>query len=580
MGTSCIQTEHNKFRHMLKYNEAIANHYVQLNWKVSQFGTYNRYGARIPVPTKMNLDLLDNLLSEYSDREIVEWLKFGWPIGRPLDAPDPEPIHQNHKGANMYPQHIDQYLKQEIQANATIGPFITIPFKERVGISPINSRSKRSDPYKRRIILDLSLPKFASVNDYIPKDHYLGKPFRLTYPTIDTLAKRVHKLGTKAKIYRVDEERSFRQNPLDPIDYGLIGVFWKGLYFFDVNSPQGLRTGAMFCQRFTNSIRYIMNKMGYFLLNYLDDLHGCELEDKVWDSFHALIRLMRDINRDIAHSKTTEPTDVIEVLGIWFDVVLQIIVVSPDRMSEIMLLFDDWRFKSHATKKEMQKLIGKLQFVAKCVRPGRVFIARLLRWMHRMNDSEYKCLNDNTRADIKWWYYMIPRHSSVSVAWHLEIETPDLEIASDSNLTGCGAHNDYSYFHCLFPEFILRNTNNIAQRELIAIAASLKVFGGRIRGKRVTFLCDNQASVACVNSGRAKDEYMQQTLREIAYLAAVGDFCIRTQYIDTRSNRPADILSRWEEMERPKEMFLNSLGNKPMLETQVSEDIFKFTNNW
>lgn len=107
---------------------------------------------------------------------------------------------------------------------------------------------------------------------------------------------------------------------------------------------------------------------------------------------------------------------------------------------------------------------------------------------------------------------MIPKHSSVSVVWHLEMESPDGQIASDANLTGCGAHTECHYFHCLLPQSVLDSTNNIAQRELITIAASLKVFGHTIKGKKITFLCDNQASVACINSGRAKDEYMQKVL--------------------------------------------------------------------
>lgn len=528
----------------------------------------------------MNLDLLDELLYGYHDKEIVEWLRFGWPIGRPLEAPDPQPILLNHKGATLYPDHIDQYLKKEIQANATIGPFIGIPFRNRIGISPITSRPKRSNTQTRRVILDLSLPLKASVNDYIPKDHYLNQPFKLRYPTIDTLAKRVFDIGTQALIYRVDEERSFRQNPLDPIDYGMIGMFWKGFYFFDVNSPQGLRTGVLFCQRFTNSIRYIMNQMDFFLLNYLDDLHGCEHKSKIWQSFETLLRVLRDIRRDVAHDKTTKPTSQIEVLGIWFDVIQQIIAVAPDRVHEIMHILDKWRFKSHATKKDMQKLIGKLQFIAKCVRPGRVFIARMLRWMHKMSDHEYRRIDNQTRADIKWWYYMIPRHSSVSVIWHLQVETADKEIASDANLEGCGAHSETHFFHCLFPQKIMNITNNIAQRELLTIAASLKVFGSQIRGKKVTFLCDNQASVACVNSGRAKDDFMQKVLREIAFLSAMGDFLIRTRYIDTRSNRPADILSRWKDIPDGNTEFKLSIGKPDITEILVEDTIFDFINDW
>lgn len=554
--------------------------YIQLHRQVKQYGTYNRYGARIPVPSKMNLTLFENLLTDYHDRDIIEWLRFGWPTGVPLEVNEFDSQLINHKGATEFPDHIDQYFLKEIKAGATTQPHVGIPFETRFAINPLNSRSKKNSDSKRRIILDLSFPKGSSVNDQIPKESYLGKKYKLTYPTVDTLAKRIHDLDYKAFIYRVDEERSFRQNPLDPIDYGLIGMHWKGLFFFDVNSPQGLRTGAMFCQRCTNAVRHIMNQLGYFLLNYLDDLHGCETIDKIESSFITLLKLMRDLRRDVAHDKTTKPTQVIEVLGIWFDVLQRVMAITPERLSEIMEILQFWRTKKYASKKEMQRLLGKLQFIAKCIRPGRIFISRLLRWMHHMSECEYKVLDDDMRKDIRWWYLTIPDFTGVSIMWYLEAEQPDIFAASDSSLTACGAHTDRKFFHSVFPEFILNQTQHIAQRELLTIAVTIKIFAAELSGRKITFLCDNQASVYCVNTGRTKDRFMQQVLREIAYLSTMGNFLIRTRFIDTKSNRPADILSRWDSIPDALNQFYRAIGHTNFTEVKICDNHFKFINDW
>lgn len=323
-----------------------------------------------------------------------------------------------------------------------------------------------------------------------------------------------------------------------------------------------------------------MNSLGYFLLNYLDDLHGCETEDQVWHSFEMLIRLMRDLGRDIAHDKTTKPTQIIEVLGVWFDVVKKIIAISPDRLSEILSLLEVWRFKSHATKNEMQSLIGKLQFIAKCVRPGRIFILRLLNWMKSMTDFEYRRLDDHARMDIKWWYELLPQFSGESVLWHLQVEHIDSEISSDSCLDACGAHTEQFYFHAQFPASVMDETSHISQREILTIAVSLKMFGHLIYGKKIIFWCDNQASVECINNGRAHDTYMQKVLREIAYLSTKGNFWIRARFLDTKSNRPADILSRWEKIDNPLQQFLESLDRESMIELIVDDSLFQFSNNW
>ena len=47
---------------------------IQRHQDVITGGYPNRWGARIPVPTKWNLELLHSLLHEYDDREVVEWM--------------------------------------------------------------------------------------------------------------------------------------------------------------------------------------------------------------------------------------------------------------------------------------------------------------------------------------------------------------------------------------------------------------------------------------------------------------------------------------------------------------------------
>ena len=43
-----------------------------------------------------------------------------------------------------------------------------------------------------------------------------------------------------------------------------------------------------------------------------------------------------------------------------------------------------------ASLKEVQSLLGKLNFVAACVRPGRFFILRMLKWLKFLYREEAK----------------------------------------------------------------------------------------------------------------------------------------------------------------------------------------------
>ncbi len=76
--------------------EEFQNNYLAIINAVRESGVPNFMGLRIPLPTKINIQLLDSLLRESPDRYMVDFFKFGWPISRDPLAPDPVPTYENH----------------------------------------------------------------------------------------------------------------------------------------------------------------------------------------------------------------------------------------------------------------------------------------------------------------------------------------------------------------------------------------------------------------------------------------------------------------------------------------------------
>ena len=228
---------------------------ILLAHKVIHSGLPNRFGCRIPLTTKWNLQLFDAFLLDYEDREVIEWLKYGFTISRQDDISDPVPAERNHKGATMFPDAIQEYINTEILLGATIGPFKIPPFIGRMVISPLSTRPKKEST-KRRIIMDLSFPIGCSVNDGIDKNTYYGRDITLNYPTIDTLAKCISLLGAGCLVWKKDLLHYFRQVPACPCDYSLIGFRWDGLLYFDKYMLMGLRSAAYICQRVTTAIKF------------------------------------------------------------------------------------------------------------------------------------------------------------------------------------------------------------------------------------------------------------------------------------------------------------------------------------
>ena len=65
--------------------------------------------------------------------------------------------------------------------------------------------------------------------------------------------------------------RAYRQFPVDPKDYNLLGFCYKGKFYFDTRCPFGLRSSAMICQRMTKAVVHIFTEQGFLADVYLDD---------------------------------------------------------------------------------------------------------------------------------------------------------------------------------------------------------------------------------------------------------------------------------------------------------------------
>ena len=237
-----------------------------------------------------------------------------WPAGRLPTMKDPQLNYTNHKGAVDHQEALIKYVQKEQQYKAVMGPYKHIPFSSRVGISPLSTRAKKNSE-DRRIILDLSFPPGDSVNDGILKDNYLGFQTRLTFPKVDEFAFRIYSLGKGCSMFKVDLSRYFRQIPLDPGDYSLIGYLIQGEIYFDKVLPMGMRSAPYITQRLSNAIAYIIRNWHFFILNYVDDCVGAEVKEKIWQAFNKLIELLQEINVETAKDKIIPPHNKVRILG-------------------------------------------------------------------------------------------------------------------------------------------------------------------------------------------------------------------------------------------------------------------------
>ncbi len=113
-------------------------------------------------------------------------------------------------------------------------------------------------------------------------------------------------------------------------------------------------------------------------------------------------------------------------------------------------------------------------------------------------------------------------------------------------MQGCGSRClDREYFHTEFPKEVKQLQLQINCLEMLAIIVSCKSWGHTWQVRRIVIHCDNLVSVTVMNTGRTKDDYLQNCLRELAVIAARYEFEIPCVHIAGLCNRVPDILSRW-----------------------------------
>ena len=251
--------------------------------------------------------------------------------------------------------------------------------------------------------------------------------------------------------------------------------------------------------------------------------------------------------------------------------------ISEEKMKDIRTELQVWLTRTQANRREVESLIGKLQFMAKCIRAGRIFISRLINWIKGMERDRKYSIPQEARKDIVWWGRCAESHNGVSIMWMMKEPNVDSLIASDASKKGYGATFGTQYLRGRFPREYM--DKNIALLELLAVVVAIKAWGPSLVGRYFWIHVDNQAVATVLNTGASRDIELQDALREMSLLAAQYQFVIKAKHIPGVDNRVPDWLSRWSQPES-KKRFNQHIRDKGWVRTHVSGQLLKHKFNW
>lgn len=444
--------------------------------------------------------------------------------------------------AHIHSNVIDNSIAQELTAGRLAGPFLDPPFTN-IRCSGLGVVPKRGGGW--RIIYDLSSPPGTSVNDFIDPNK-----FSLTYCTIDDAANMVLKSGKNCLMGKIDLKNAFRNVPVRPSDWELLGILWKGKYYVDKCLPFGLRSAPFLFNQVSEAIEWSLkcNHNVRNVVHYLDDFFtvGGSGSNACQENMNKMVTLCETLGAPLKEEKMEGPTTCITFLGIELDSHSMVARLPADRKSELQDALSKIRSKKKCTKRELLSLIGRLAFACRVVPAGRTFMRRMIDLsctVKRLNHRIW--ITVEAKRDLDWWIDFLPSWSGSSQLLEPEwCTSPGMELYTDA----CSyAYAAYWKGRWIQQRFDCPAVNqDIAWKELYAIVVACNAWGPCWQGKKILFHCDNEAIVLIWKRGSSKSKEIMTLLRAAYWVAAHFQFNIMITHIRGCDNIIADSLSRFQ----------------------------------
>ena len=264
----------------------------------------------------------------------------------------------------------------EVKLGRYAGPYTDVPFDHFIQ-SPVGLVPK-DQGRKTQLIFHLSHPKggTTSVNHNTPEEFT-----SVEYPQFDEAVRLCIEAGPNCYMAKSDLISAFRILCLHP-------KFWKYLvlkaqsplnqkiyYFMDKCMPFGASISCAAFQKVSDAISFLVAfRTGHKNINYLDDYFFVALLKLICNNqVKTFLQVCAEIGFPVSLEKTRWACTTISFLGLLIDTVRGIILIPDEKLSKAKQMVRQVREAKRIKLVALQQLCGVLNFLGKCIVPGRAF---------------------------------------------------------------------------------------------------------------------------------------------------------------------------------------------------------------
>lgn len=488
-------------------------------------------------------------LAVYPNKVAAQLLRVGFSEGFriPSTAVGSGAVHRNLASALARPEVVSEKIRKEAELGRLVGPFSDSPLPG-LRVSPLGLVPKK-EPGKFRLIHHLSFPKGESVNDGIDPELC-----SVSYASFDAAVRWVKKLGKDSLLAKTDIEAAFRLLPVHPESFRLLGFHWQGGYYVDCCLPMGCSVSCSYFEAFSSFLEWVVKREAGWasVIHYLDDFLFMGPKDSRVCSLllHTMERVAGQFGVPLAPEKTEGPTTVIKFLGIVIDTGMMECRLPEDKVRDLADSVRQVRTSKKVQLRQVQSLLGKLNFACRVIPMGRVFCRRLAQSTAGVSSPHHFIrLPSGVKEDLGVWETFLGRYNGRSFWMDDAVSNADLELFTDA----AGAHGFGAYFQGQWcagawpPAWEEAGLlSNLALLELFPIVLATEVWGERLRNKRVRFCCDNMGVVQAINSQTASSPPVVRFLRVLVLNGLSLNAHFIAEHIPGVKNSVADSLSRFQ----------------------------------